>query len=359
LLWGSGNNYCYTIAEAAKSYDAEKLDRFTRRVLFVKPDHVLILDHVALRNTGTSQRDARWILHFQHQPQPSGELIRSDVPGHVETFDGKEIFQANGKGNVAIKTLLPILTRTTRIGGAGYEFYVDGQNYPVSSNMDTVHTTPGNWRIEVSPTEVHDTLVFFHTIKIGDDQQPAVSGGDGQQNEHTIGVDWDNTLYFFDAKGMDNSETQILKDIPGGRVVNIFVADLDPAATYIVSVDEVDQFSFVTPDTNGILQRQLDLEAGSHTIRINKQTLSVNDMPGLDFRVTAYPNPTDGVLTVHFADPDMKQAQITVFSIEGIKMAEKVAIQDEKLNVAKWPEGTYVLSWSANGKAGSFIFVVN
>ncbi|MEY3443584.1 MAG: hypothetical protein RLZZ519_1865 [Bacteroidota bacterium] len=159
VLWGSGNDYCYTISDAEQSYDSTKLDRFRRRVLFYKPDHVLVLDHVHLRNVGTAQRDAKWVLHFQKQPTINGNLLNAAVPGHIETFDGRDIVQANGNGNVAIRTLLPASSRTTRVGGTGYEFWVDGTNYPVGVNMDTVHTTDGG--ASRSPRRRSPTVWYF------------------------------------------------------------------------------------------------------------------------------------------------------------------------------------------------------
>ena len=359
LDWGYGENYSYSIADAASSYDPDKLDRFTRRVLFYKPDQVIVLDHLGLQNTDARQRDAKWILHFQNQPHLSGNLINSEVPDHIETFDGKDIVQANGKGNVAVRTLLPLNTTTTRIGGIGYEFYVDGINYPVASAMDTVHTTPGKWRIEVSPKAVSDTLVFLHTIKIGDDIRPSMAGGFGQQNEYTIGVDWDNTLFFFDAEGGTNSEYQVMYDIPGDRTVNIFAADLDPGTTYLVGVDNTDYTSFLIPDSNGILQLALVLTPGNHMIDINKQTLSI-DKPGqAALRLALFPNPADGTLIVQFIGHDFTGADVIVYNQYGSEMVKETMSPGGELNVSTWPAGIYFAHYVIDGHSGSIRFVVS
>ncbi|MBK8587101.1 MAG: hypothetical protein IPN88_17525 [Bacteroidetes bacterium] len=161
-LWGAGMDYCYSISDAEQSYDTTKLDRFRRRVLFYKPNQVIVLDHLHLKNTATQQRDAKFILHFQQQPTINGSIVNTTVPNHIETFNGQDILQTNGSGNVAIRTLLPVNSNTTRIGGNGYEFYVDGINYPLSVIPDTIHTSLGAWRIEVSPTTVVDSLIFLH-----------------------------------------------------------------------------------------------------------------------------------------------------------------------------------------------------
>ncbi len=272
VKWGSGNNYSYTITDAEKSYNPAKLDRFRRRVLFAKPDHVIILDHVHLVNTANKQRDARWILHFQNKPLVSGGLLNTLVPNHIEIFSGKDITQTNGNGNVAVRTLFPTNTTTKRIGGSAYQFYVNGINYPVGGTMDTVHTTPGNWRIEVSPTEVSDSLVFLHTIKIGDNNAPSVAGGSGQKNGTTIMADWDNTLYCFSSPGDTGIDRHYLTNIPGGRGVTVFAADMKKSKWFDVKVDNIILTSMPT-DSNGILKTLFGLSSGNHSVEITSRKL--------------------------------------------------------------------------------------
>jgi hypothetical protein len=272
VLWGNGYNYCYTITDAEKSYNPTKLDRFRRRVLFAKPDHVLVLDHLHLLNTTTKQRDARWTLHFQNKPALSGSLVNALVPNHIEAYNGKDITQVNGSGNVAVRTLLPLNTTTRRIGGTGYEFYVNGTNYPVSGTMDTVHTTPGKWRVEVSPTTVTDSLVFFHTIKIGDITNPSQAGGITNPNSVTTCADWDNTLYCFNTQGDTGVTNHLVNNVPGSRAVKIFATDMQKLRWFDLKIDNTILASAST-DSNGVLQTQFGLGSGNHTIAITTRNL--------------------------------------------------------------------------------------
>ena len=272
VLWGDGSNYSYSVTDAEKSYDPVKLNRFRRRILFAKPDHVLVLDHLHLLNTSTKQRDARWTLHFQNKPAVSGALVNVLVPNHVETFSGKDLTQLNGSGNVAVRTLLPLNTTTRRIGGNGYEFYVNGINYPVSGTMDTVHTTPGKWRVEVSPTAVTDSLVFFHTIKIGDNSNPAQAGGVTNSNSITTCADWDNTLYCFNSQGDTGVTYHLLNNVPGNRAVKIFATDMQKSRWFDLSIDNTILASGST-DSNGVFQTQFGLGAGNHAIAIAPRNL--------------------------------------------------------------------------------------
>ena len=339
VQWGAGTNYCYQIADAEQSYDTAKLDRFRRRVLFYKPNQVIVLDHLHLKNTRTKQRDAKFILHFQKKPSISGNIINSKVPNHIETFNGQDMLQANGNGNVAIRTLLPVGSTTTRIGGAGYEFYVDGVNYPLAVIPDSIHTTAGAWRIEVSPTTVTDSLIFLHTIQIGDAGHIAAAGGVGQQNNNTIGVDWNNTLFMFNAKGDTHAQYQVMNTVPGNRNINIFCTDLIPSIPYQVIVDNKIISSFNT-DTVGILETSLSLLTGSHTIEIKKKD-SVIIIPPVDHgdSISIYPNPAHNALNIIMGTAE--SFEIRIVSAEGKTVLRKNNLL--KIDISQLSSGIYIL----------------
>ena len=85
IKYDAGVNYQFNIADAQLSYDSAKLDFFRRRFLFVKPYKVIVLDHIHLKNTGTHQRDAKWVAHFMNQHLVCGNVLNSEVTGHIET----------------------------------------------------------------------------------------------------------------------------------------------------------------------------------------------------------------------------------------------------------------------------------
>ncbi|HHH55299.1 MAG TPA: hypothetical protein ENK91_16690, partial [Bacteroidetes bacterium] len=142
IKFASGPNYEYNIADAQLSYDSTKLDFFRRRLLYVKPEKVIVLDHVHLKNTESNQRDIKWIAHFAKKPIISGTIIDSHIPAHIETYNGNTYSAVNGNGSIAIKTLLPENSTTTLIGGKGYEYWVDGTNYEPLFTPDTAYYTP-------------------------------------------------------------------------------------------------------------------------------------------------------------------------------------------------------------------------
>ncbi|WP_461643421.1 T9SS type A sorting domain-containing protein [Labilibaculum euxinus] len=335
IRYVSGADFSYQVADAADSYQVNKLDRFERRLLFHKPDRVIVLDHVHLLNTSSRVRKAKYINHFVNKPDISGSVTNTKVANHIITYNGKDYKAANGKGSVAVRTLLPAVSATTLIGGSGYEYWVDGTNYPPnrSVNLDDEH--PGFWRIEVEPIAVKENTVFLHTIKIGDNLNPAVAGGTLYSNESTIGVDWENHLYLLNAQGDTASVSYSVQDIVGDRTIKIFALDLKSKTSFGVFVDDVLERSGDT-NSDGILQATVDLPGGNHTILV-RDTLATDPNPGTDpdpdpipeepgeedlGAVKVFPNPNKGEFTIVIEDDTVTEFQVEIFDSEGRKLSQ-------------------------------------
>ncbi|MCX6270804.1 MAG: heparinase II/III family protein [Bacteroidetes bacterium] len=267
IQYASGENYSYSLADAALSYDTAKLSRFTRRFLFFKPNKIIVLDHVDLKNVDTETRDISWIIHTVNQPQVSGNLLSEEIPDHIFTYNGRDYQAGNGPGTVSVRTLLPDETKTRLVGGAGYEYWIDGVNYPLVTTPDTVHTTPGNWRLEVRPVAVTDSMVFLHTISTGDLLFPSNPAGTKVQNDLSIGVDWGNELFLFSAKGDTGVKALLAENIPGERTLNACFFDLKKKDTCWLFVDNQLINSFLTGQ-DGIVQAEVILGPGLHTLAI-------------------------------------------------------------------------------------------
>gem|GEM_PF-485626 len=275
IQYAAGAGYEYNVSDAQLSYDANKLDFFRRRLLFLKPNKVIVVDNVHLKNTATAQRDIKWIAHTANKPMVNGSITQSQVTDHIITYSGKEYTAKNGNGSIALKTLLPLNTKATLVGGTGYEYWVDGNNYPPLSPPDTSYYTPGKWRIEVEPLSLTDSVVFLHTISVGDSTDVALPGGLVLQTGYSVGADWNDTLYFFPAKGDTAVLYHAFTNVAGSRNVGIFAADLKPGF-YFLKVDGIVQTTVAT-DSNGIIQGSLGIPPGNHTIEIsyrNTATLS-------------------------------------------------------------------------------------
>ncbi len=337
IQYAAGTNYEYNIADAQLSYDTAKLDFFRRRLLCIKPNRVIVLDHVHLKNISTNQRDIKWIAHFVNKPTVSGSSINTNVPGHIETYNGKDYIISNRNGNLAIRTLLPANTNTTIIGGSGYEYWVNGVNYPPLSLPDTTLNSPGSWRIEVKPTTITDTIVYLHTMRIGDSANIAGAGGISLQNNFSVGTDWNDTLYFFSADANTGKKFHVFYQIAGGRTVGIFAADLIPGY-YSVKVDGV-IVATTTTDTNGILKSSATLTSGNHTFEIAQNNTSITEI-SKDNPLRVYPNPAQTKLNIVLKS-GLLQNEIEIYNLLGLLIIKTTNAQI--INVASLTAGFYVI----------------
>ncbi|HEX8561888.1 MAG TPA: heparinase II/III family protein [Flavobacterium sp.] len=347
-----GSNYQYNVSDAQQSYNPAKLDFFRRRLLYLQPNKVIVLDHVHLVGSTTEQRDIKWIAHFANEPNISGSVSNTPVAGHITTHDGQDYTASNGGATLAIRTVLPATTNTTRIGGTGYEYWVDGQNYPPSVTPDLNFYTPGGWRIEVKPTAIpaDGNVTYLHTIDVGDEIVAAVPGGVALQNSVSVGTDWNNTIYFFPADGLMDKEYHVFNDVMGGRSVAVFAADL-VQGTYNVKVDGT-IVSTLNTDANGILQAPLVLAAGNHTIEVsNVNLLSVEYVNNL---FTVSPNPAHGTLTVTIHTAFLTN-EIEIFNTIGQSVLK--VVDKQTIDLSALTNGVYIVKAVIDGKSATAKFI--
>jgi hypothetical protein len=273
------------------------------------------------------------------------------VPGNIMTYNGKDYTAINGKGSVAVRTLLPAGTSTTLIGGNGYQYWVNGVNYPPLTVPDSTKFTPGKWRIEVKPTTVTDSLVYLHTIVTGDSINVAVAGGIAHNNVFSVGTDWTDTLFFFAADADTGKVYHRFDNVPGARTVGIFAADLQ-AGSYLLKVDGA-TVATVTTDTGGILQTNTPLAAGTHTVEIVKPTTVVRDQANSDESITVFPNPTRSELNI--VTSTHAPVAIRIFGLGGntLLYADKATAID----VSALPFGIYYVQVLQNGKVYAATFI--
>jgi hypothetical protein len=349
IRYAPGERYSYSVADAQLSYDSSKLDFFRRRVLHIRPDQVLVLDHVHLKNAAVRQREVSWVGHFAERPAISGRRTNVVVPDHIETFDGKDCGVSHGAGNLSIRTLLPDETRTTVIGGQGFEYWVDGINYPPLTQPDTSYYTPGSWRIEVTPVAPADSVVYLHAIETGDSLHASTPGGKALRSEASVGVDWRDTIYFFAADADTGKTYHVFHGVEGDREVGLFAADM-AQGWYSILVDGIAATKSAT-DSNGILQTSVVLPPDSHAVEIVRNTTGIHGPErGNDFRL--YPNPARSEI---FFDIDAVpgDADIAVYSAMG---ELKVKTRGKLVDLSALAPGIYFATFRHGGRYRCAIF---
>ncbi|MCS6991639.1 MAG: heparinase II/III family protein [Chitinophagales bacterium] len=290
IFYGAGTNYQYNVADAHQSYNPDKVSFFRRKLMFHKPNNIVVVDHVHVKKATTAQRDIQWIAHFVNEPAITGSVINTEVPGHIVTYNGQLYTAANDNASVTIRTLLPSQTTVRKVGGPGYEYYVNGVNYPTDYLPDLSFYTPGSWRIEVRPTSLpaNGKVVFMHTIKTATGLQQGQASATALQSAYSLAADWENTLYFFSADGSVGSEYHMVTGLMGSRTVQLLAADLQPGSYQIRLNNNV--ITTAETDSNGILQQEILLPAGIHTLEILKNIQTADNQLSEPASMV-YPNP--------------------------------------------------------------------
>lgn len=191
--------YQYAMGDASNAYSLEKLNKFTREVLYAPAqDTLFVFDRVI--STHPSFKKA-WLLHGVNEPSVDQEA----APGAKEFKNASTFRFREGSGELLVHCLLPRERVITRRGGPGHDLYTpgddhggdwgSGENWPLEpqeggplpqdaklrhmwktfwgddfskispSNRKSV--VPGAWRIEVSPSIPAAEDFFLHVFEIG------------------------------------------------------------------------------------------------------------------------------------------------------------------------------------------------
>jgi hypothetical protein len=228
-----------------------KLDLFTRSMIYLPGSNDLVIFD-RINALDPSYRKA-WLLHCVARPEVSGRLVKAEVPGHIEDFDGDTatITWIGGvlpppdpadPGRLIVKTFLPAEHIIRRIGGEGYEFWVRGKNRVMSPGRKTIITPgapgarveAGSWRLEVSPTKPAKFDNFLHLIHIGDTSTKSLPPAEmvTAEDEKMVGLSVGRWLAMFGRKGeVDSAFTY---RAPAGKIEHL-VVDLQRGQRYRVS----------------------------------------------------------------------------------------------------------------------------
>ncbi len=154
LAYDDQGSFMYTAGDCTKAYNPAKCDFFTRQIVFIRPDTIVIFDRVQSKNPNFRKT---FLLHTMKAPTGS-------APNLVET---------NGKGRLFIQTVLPENPDVKLHTGKDLYVY-NGSEGPVNP------AKPGNGnipecRIEISPKTAAQTDYFLHVLTTGDDTTQAPS----------------------------------------------------------------------------------------------------------------------------------------------------------------------------------------
>lgn len=224
--------YDYVVGEASKAY-RDRLDRYYRTLVFIRKDnnaYLVVYDKLKLKGGPLKLKNRfyqiKWLLHFVTEPVIKGEKVKSEVPGHIEIYKGDSLSAKNAfnTSGLFLKILKPENYLIRKVGGEGYEFWVDGskpKNYPVPDSekkrieeqMGGKWQEVGTWRVEVMPQDKKDQYDFINVFYIGD--------ADERLNPDSISLKEDASSYIIDIKDelVPTSVTFLKGEEPKGNIV--------------------------------------------------------------------------------------------------------------------------------------------
>jgi len=132
--------YLYVAGDCTRAYSGDKMESFTRQIVFLRPDTFVIFDRVSSRNADFKKT---WLLQAMK------------VPAQTD----KHLVITNGKGRLFVQTLLPERPQVRLVSGPELYSY-GGRDYPTSRD-----TGPApECRIEISPSEPNVCDYFLHVL---------------------------------------------------------------------------------------------------------------------------------------------------------------------------------------------------
>ena len=262
--------FSYISSDISSAY-SDKINEYERSAVFVNTENedypalFIVYDNLQSSN---AQFKKTWLLHSEEEPQ---------------IVDGNKVVitrSDNGhNGKLVNKTVVPSADNSQfeKIGGEGKEFWVDGNNYPVSTYIDGTVPDMGNWRVELSPAVPSMDDVFLNVMYVTDadaDLQELPVSSD--ETELLYGIyALDKAVYF--AKSRENISTQFSFTLPenGFDKTDCFVAGCQ-SGKWQITGNNKNIVVEIGANNNSFA---LELPAGTYTVSPVNSNTQVTSLP--------------------------------------------------------------------------------
>jgi len=140
------DKYVFALGNMTNAYNRSKASEVLRYFVYVKPDIFVIYDIVKLNPERADLLTVKWLLHTINEPK----LLNC------------EITVQHNNATLLVDVLKPTKFEIHKIGGANYEFFVDGKNYPPFKRDEEA----GNWRVELEFTGEDKNIEFLNVLRV-------------------------------------------------------------------------------------------------------------------------------------------------------------------------------------------------
>ncbi len=315
-IFETRETFDYTVTKSI-SY-GNRVSEMARSAVFIrKPNdkaYFIIFDRI---NATSSSFQKKWLIHAVNEPTDMGSVVSTEVADHIvnysgNTFKTSNTLQRNGTGaaynNSAIygSVLLPSTPNLRKVGGTGYEFYVEGSdpaNFPIelpyqatdsyggktwfmggplTGTLDSIKEA-GQWRLEltnISPTQRDHFLVAMY---VGDDNETAA--------ESVLLAGTGSTRAVVHIKDSTKNEIVVLnKDVLGTNINSLsytytpttettehILTEFTPSAVFSITKDgsPVTGSPFTSSAQGIVTFSSTDLVGNSHTFTISAESAPV------------------------------------------------------------------------------------
>ncbi|MEK7676486.1 MAG: hypothetical protein AAB676_11710 [Verrucomicrobiota bacterium] len=164
LAFEDRGEYLYVAGDATRAYSPHKLERFTRQIVYLRPNTFVIFDQVKSRRPEFKKT---WLLQAMRKPEQSGHRL----------------LITNGQGRLFVQTLLPQHPEVRLVSGDDLYRY-GGATYPPRRN-----TGPApECRIEISPSRPSAQDFFLHVLTVADAETASVPAAEVNLQEQRVQV---------------------------------------------------------------------------------------------------------------------------------------------------------------------------
>ncbi|MBN2290525.1 MAG: heparinase II/III family protein, partial [Candidatus Glassbacteria bacterium] len=165
LAFEDRGSYLYLAGDCSRSYRPEKLEYFTRQIVFIRPGTFVVFDRV--KSTDPEFRKT-WLLQAARTPSVQ-------EPGLVVT---------NGRGRLSVQTLLP-REPLVRLNSWDDLYSYGGDSYPA----EQVRGPAPECRVEVSPGRPAAADCFLHVLTAAEAGTPPVPRAEAEESDTEVAVE--------------------------------------------------------------------------------------------------------------------------------------------------------------------------
>jgi hypothetical protein len=174
--WG---DWIVIMADCTKAYSSQKLETFTRQIVFQRPGTFVIVDKVRVKDPAFK---TIWNLQAMKRPTKVTDDSGNDLG--LWTW-------SNGNGRLFLQTLLPEKVNVELYSGEKL-YMIDGVNYPPQRD-----TGPApECRMEISPAEAKTDYLFVHVLRATDAgvEMVPLAEVDVSENQVRVSIDAEWTI---------------------------------------------------------------------------------------------------------------------------------------------------------------------